>query len=220
MRDINIIASISSLSIEISEYPFAINRNGNNKFKDQLLKLFKEERSFNADNFIVDAMYVEGIKQGSVLVCDNGSVCMGGKLFSGQERYGCAAILELQNLIRPVIQCKISEVKASLTFSGVLKSFEPVINEVEKQLSGASNVKMEDFISDFRDGLKEIGDSFGENRTENIDSFLEVLSDENTKNYPNELILMFMVFILLMIMKLIEARRKINDMIAETLKGD
>ena len=213
MKNIYAIASISSFSMEVSDYPFDINQNGNNKFKEQLLKLFQDPRSFDKCNFIIDAMYVEGIKQGSVVICDDGSYCMAGKIFSGSDKYSPSALLMLMGILKPVIQCKITQIKVSLMLHGFLGPFTELINEIENQLEGTSSISMEDFIADFRTGLRSISEGFGNEKGSNIEAFLEALTDENVKGYPKELLLMFMVFILLMIIMLIEARMKINDRI-------
>ncbi len=203
--------------MEVSDHPFDVNQNGNNKFKEQLFKLCQDSRSFEADNFVVDAMYVEGIKQGSVVVCDDGGICMGGALFSRSEKYSSRAIMKLQELLRPVFEFKIAQVKASVGMFCGLRSFSSMIDEIEDQLEGRSNVPLNDFVEDFRDGLRAIGESFGGGKSPNIEAFLDVLSDENIKHYPKELILMFMIFILLMIIMLIEAKIKMSEQILEAM---
>jgi len=218
MKNIYAIASISSFSMEVADYPFGINENGNNKFKDQLLKLCNDPRSFEADNFVVDAMYVEAIKQGSAVVCDDGSICMGGVYFSRTDKYSSHAVMKLQELLLPLIELKIHQAKTSIGTICGLSSFGPMIDEIEEQLSGKSKVKMNDFIEDVRDRLREVGENLGDGKSGNIEAFLDVLSDDNIGNYPKELILMFMIFIVLMILTLIETMMKMNEQILEAME--
>jgi hypothetical protein len=213
------VSSISSHANLLKTYITEAKVTTDISFYEKISGLIASNPEGHANTFIYDFVYEDARRIGVIEEDEDGSVRMGGRKFSGAEKYSQAFILSLQAQMKDHYLTRVNSFWLELIFHGGTSSYKPLIVQMLELIYDKGDRSLKSMVKDFKATLKVMGKSLGGNAQKGLEALSEMLDAESVSETERPMIMMFMVIVLMMLLEMLMMIEKMNELFNEAISS-